>query len=559
MRNISRGILRRIKHMVLGRADEHGASRYVDESESVDEAVAEDLEEQPIEALGLNARAINCLRAANVKRVRDLVQHGEGDLLRVPNLGAGTLEHIRSILRRRGFELGGETYGDGRLQHPGRMSVDLDASVNVLRLNVRASNCLRRLGVTRVEDLVMLREADLLMVPNLGRGTVEHIASVLREYGLELGAMGGHGGPVEGHDEAAVGASGSSEEAPKQAANWVEVIRELPIPGRTWIVLDGRFGVGRRLTLRALADRIGVTRERVRQIEKAGVDVLSARATELAPRLKEVEEAIAERVTGTIEADVDHLVSEIRDASNDSPADGDVRRLLLVLRALAGDGSAEARWPILSFCACMLTPAIGKHGEVRKQIEEAAAASRERTRQWTYRELSLHVLREEQGPLHWREIAERCEMLGKRRDFSASSCFNQMQMDRDLFVRVGQGTYALTEWGVDRSETLNELIATLLFESGDCLSYGEILHRSSARQEVKALSIQMTLDLHPRFYRSLSGKYGLRAWLPARDRQTLRTPRDLVEAEDSERRVSNAEARGYNVTRMVVDDRKRLQ
>ena len=450
MRNIGRGIVRRIKRMVRGRTDEHGASRDVGEFGSVDEAVARNLEEQPIEALGLNARAINCLRGANVERVRDLVRHGEYDLLRVPNLGAGTLEHIRLILRRRGFELGGETYGDGRLQRGGRMSVDLNASVNVLRLNVRASNCLRRLGVTRVEDLVMLREADLLMVPNLGRGTVEHIASVLRKYGLELGAMGGRGGPVEGHDEVAVGASVSSGEAPKQTANWVEVIRELPIPGRTWTVLDGRFGVGRRQTLRALADRIGVTRERIRQIEKAGVDVLNARATQLAPRLKEMEEALAERLAGTMEANVDYLVSEIRDASNDSPADEDIRRLLLVLRALTGDGNAEARWPILSFRACMLSPAIDRHGEVRKRIEEAAAVSRERTRQWTYRELSLHVLREEQSPLHWREIAERCERLGKRRDFSASSCFNQMQMDRDLFVRVGQGTYALTEWGVDR-------------------------------------------------------------------------------------------------------------
>ena len=266
-----------------------------------------------------------------------------------------------------------------------------------------------------------------------------------------------------------------------------------------------------------------------------------------------------ERVAGSLEADAGHLGAKIRDVSNGLPSDEEVHRLLVVLRALTGAGSAEARWPILSFRACVLSPPIEKHSEVRKQLEDVAAAARKRARQWTYRELALHVLREELGPLHWSEIAERCEGLGKRRDFSASSCFNQMQMDRDLFVRVGQGTYALTEWGLDRSETLNELIASLLFESGKCLSYGEIFHRSSARQPVKALSIQMTLDLHPRFYRSLSGEYGLRAWLPARDMQTLRTPRDLVEAEDSGGRVSNAEARGYNVTRMVSQDRKRCQ
>ena len=80
--------------------------------------------------------------------------------------------------------------------------------------------------------------------------------------------------------------------------------------------------------------------------------------------------------------------------------------------------------------------------------------------------MALHVLRKQGGPLHWREISERCEALGKRENFSASSCFNRIQGDEHLFVRVGQGTYALAEWGLDKSETLNNLVAAILCSSG---------------------------------------------------------------------------------------------
>ena len=421
----------------------------------------------------------------------------------------------------------------------------LGAPVDVLGLSVRASNCLRRLGVARVEDLVRLRGEDLLRVPNLGRGTLEHIGAALHRYGLKLGA-------VEDHSEAL----GVGEE---HAMNWDEVVGKLPISDRTWMVLDGRFGVGRQFTLRTLADRIGVTRERVRQVQEAALDVLNKKVNQLAPWLNKVEELLGEQAsTSRIEADAtSRLILMIQNVLNRDSSDESVHRLLVVVRALASAGSVEMTWPLLSFQACILSPPIKGHAQVRKQLEEDAAVMRERTRQWTYRELALHVLREEQGPLHWREIAERCEGMSRRAGFSASSCFNQLQADRELFVRIGQGTYALAEWGFDRSETLNDLIASFLFESRECLAYGEILHRSSARQQVKASSVQMTLDLHPRFYRSVNGKYGLRSWLPSRDAQTLRTPKDFVETDDSRRRVRSAEAKGYNVTRMVSEDRKR--
>ena len=93
-------------------------------------------------------------------------------------------------------------------------------------------------------------------------------------------------------------------------------------------------------------------------------------------------------------------------------------------------------------------------------------------------------------------------------------------------------------------------------KDGD-LEYADVLHRVLGKQSVKAGSVDLTLKMHPRFYCSLSGKYGLRAWLAAREDQTLRTPKDLVETAVSLRRVPRATARGYDVERFAERDRKR--
>ena len=505
-----------------------------------------------IETLGFNVRAINCLRQAGVVQVRDLIRRDDADLLKVPNLGQGTLEHIRGVLGKCGFELGKGSGGSGVDESASGAKRNIGrASIEALGFSVRAVNGLRQRNVMKVEDLVGLSENDLLEVPNLGRSTVEHIVEVLREHGQSLRTELAHE-DVAGCDEGKAAKKGES------GRGWEEMVRALPLSDRKWSVLKWRFGVGMRLTLQEVADRIGLTRERVRQIQKSALAVLGQQIEQMTAGLRRVEELFGHQEGAAVRGRrVQQFVDRMRTISDGDPTEQDIIRLLIAVRSLGSLGVAEREWPTLSFRACMLSPPIKEHGAVREYLEEVARRARDRTRQWSYRELAVHVLKEAKGPLHWREVAERCEAFGRRRSFSASTCFNQMQADQDVFVRVGQGTYALAEWGLERSESINDLVAEFLFESGRCLTYGELLHRANARQRVKKSSVQMTLDLHPRFYRALSGKYGLRAWLPARDMQTLRTVRDLVETEDSARRVRIAGGKGYNVARMVSADRKR--
>ena len=64
----------------------------------------------------------------------------------------------------------------------------------------------------------------------------------------------------------------------------------------------------------------------------------------------------------------------------------------------------------------------------------------------------------------------------------------------------------------------------------------------------------MSLDMQPRFYKSLEKTYGLRVWLPPREKQTLRTPEWLVEESDSFKRLEQAIKRGYDVVNMIQAD-----
>ncbi|HOJ68500.1 MAG TPA: DNA-directed RNA polymerase subunit alpha [Candidatus Hydrogenedentes bacterium] len=61
---------------------------------------------EPVSKLELSARASNCLRAAGVSMIGQLVQFTEGDLLKLPNFGKKSLEEIREKVAELGLSLG---------------------------------------------------------------------------------------------------------------------------------------------------------------------------------------------------------------------------------------------------------------------------------------------------------------------------------------------------------------------------------------------------------------------------------------------------------------------
>ncbi len=63
---------------------------------------------RPVEELELSVRAANCLKAANIRVIRDLVVRTEPEMLQFHNFGKKSLDEIKSILASLGLSLGME-------------------------------------------------------------------------------------------------------------------------------------------------------------------------------------------------------------------------------------------------------------------------------------------------------------------------------------------------------------------------------------------------------------------------------------------------------------------
>ena len=63
----------------------------------------------------------------------------------------------------------------------------LNKSIDELELPVRSHNCLKKMGINTIKDLVQRSEADLLKVRNFGKKSLEEVKGVLDEMHLSLG------------------------------------------------------------------------------------------------------------------------------------------------------------------------------------------------------------------------------------------------------------------------------------------------------------------------------------------------------------------------------------
>lgn len=67
-----------------------------------------------------------------------------------------------------------------------------DVTIEKLNLSVRSYNCLSRVGVCTLADILSMSEHELLCVRNLGRKSFDEIASVIASLGYSLRQEDGH-------------------------------------------------------------------------------------------------------------------------------------------------------------------------------------------------------------------------------------------------------------------------------------------------------------------------------------------------------------------------------
>ena len=84
--------------------DESGDAPAEPESERM--AVANEHLDKSVEELELSVRSYNCLKNANIRTIRELVQKTEAEMLRTKNFGRKSLNEIKEILQQMGLGLG---------------------------------------------------------------------------------------------------------------------------------------------------------------------------------------------------------------------------------------------------------------------------------------------------------------------------------------------------------------------------------------------------------------------------------------------------------------------
>src|SRR5207237_10866349 len=62
--------------------------------------------DKSVEKLELSVRSYNCLKNANSRTIRELVQKTEGEMLKTKNFGRKSLNEIKEILSGMGLSLG---------------------------------------------------------------------------------------------------------------------------------------------------------------------------------------------------------------------------------------------------------------------------------------------------------------------------------------------------------------------------------------------------------------------------------------------------------------------
>jgi DNA-directed RNA polymerase alpha subunit len=102
-------------------------SRQAPEPSQPAESATEELLDKPVSILSLSVRASNCLEAARITTLRELVAKTEADLLRVRSFGKTSLHEVHRKLAEYNLSLG-MTFGEAGVQPAQEPGAQVDAA-----------------------------------------------------------------------------------------------------------------------------------------------------------------------------------------------------------------------------------------------------------------------------------------------------------------------------------------------------------------------------------------------------------------------------------------------
>ena len=118
------------------------------------------------------------------------------------------------------------------------------------------------------------------------------------------------------------------------------------------------------------------------------------------------------------------------------------------------------------------------------------------------------ILSEAKKPLHFSEIAEAIKDSDfNRKDVTTQAIHNELIKDK-RFILIGRGIYALDSWGYSKG-TVTDTITDVLKKAGEPLHREEIVRRVLESRQVKETTILLNLQSKPQFKRVAKATYTL--------------------------------------------------
>jgi len=314
-------------------------------------------------------------------------------------------------------------------------------------------------------------------------------------------------------------------------------------------VIERRFGLtGTKETLEQVGETLGITRERVRQIEKAtlirakiGLDngknpEFNAAETEIVKALHELgraarTDALAEKLMGDAVVKSRAAVTLLAELSDKMVATTENDRYFpaVVLTDKKDDREIKAD-------VDKIVDALKKHGkpvsldELFKLVggyehpdEVAAMASISKNiahlnGQWglakwptvnprNIRDKIYVVLGQEGKPMHFGDIAKAVKAENFRRNNVTEQAIHNELIKDPRFILVGRGIYALSEWGYEKG-SITDVITKILREESP-LHREEIVRRVLKVRQVREATILLNLQNKPQFKRVAKAQYAL--------------------------------------------------
>ncbi|MFI5212768.1 MAG: sigma factor-like helix-turn-helix DNA-binding protein [Candidatus Saccharimonadales bacterium] len=315
-------------------------------------------------------------------------------------------------------------------------------------------------------------------------------------------------------------------------------------------IITRRFGLfDRRETLEQIGELLGITRERVRQLEKAILIRLKiASEDNRVAAVSEVERTIIQDLSehgrvARIQDLTDRLIEGKTDALNRahiafvaelSPnlvvvSENDHYHLAVGIKQDGDEKKIKAD-------VDEIVKTVKKHGQPLTIDELHAQLKHENPTQVralaTVSKLLAHlkdswgltkwptvnpknirdkiyvILAENGKPMHFSDIAKSIKGSDfKRKDVTTQAIHNELIKDK-RFVLIGRGIYALDNWGFSKG-TVADIITDVMKKAGEPLHRDEIVRRVLKSRQVKETTILLNLQSKSQFKRVAKATYAL--------------------------------------------------